>query len=517
MTSSRIQPRRFRLPAVRLPAAGMLGLAALSAMAQESTGARTVSLTSDVSLSQTFTDNLDPDSSGPKRGGSITEITPHVHFDSRGGRVKGYIDYSLSGLYYAGSVSSGQTQHALDANMTVEAIQDRGFIDVRASVAQQSVSAFGTQSADTSQRNGNQAQVSTIDVQPYLRGFLSDLAQYEARLRYAKTHGDTSGDGDSTTGAETLHLGSIRPEARLGWSLDASNNRIDYTESRPSEITRVGGGLILAATPELRFSGRIGREVNNVVSEERVGNNTPGWGVSWTPSDRTHVSFDQDRRFFGQSHALNLEYRTPRTVWRYTDTRDIGSDAATNGSGGRGLSNFDDLFGKLATVIPDPALRAQIVNAVLLANGRDPAARAQGSFLNNAVTVERRQALSLALIGIRGTVTFSISKGETSRLDSTSTATDDLANGNVLKQLGFNVDVGYRLTPLSSLNLAGSREKSTGSVDGREADLRSLTVTWSTRLNPKLNVSLGARHASFESNINPYTETAIIGTATLQF
>ena len=48
-------------------------------------------------------------------------------------------------------------------------------------------------------------------------------------------------------------------------------------------------------------------------------------------------------------------------------------------------------------------------------------------------------------------------------------------------------------------------------------DLQSVVATWSTRLGPHASASLGLRHNRFDSDTNPYNESALIGSVRLQF
>ena len=50
-----------------------------------------------------------------------------------------------------------------------------------------------------------------------------------------------------------------------------------------------------------------------------------------------------------------------------------------------------------------------------------------------------------------------------------------------------------------------------------ENDLRSVTATWSAKLGPYSNVTLGMRHTQFDSDVNPYQESAVIGSIRVQF
>src|SRR6185312_3367064 len=98
-------------------------------------------------------------------------------------RLKGYLDYSLTGLWYARGTASNQVLHNLAASGNAAIVENFFNVDLNGSISQQAISAFGVQSPDTSLHNPNQTSVASFGVSPYLHGRLGDRFDYEARLR----------------------------------------------------------------------------------------------------------------------------------------------------------------------------------------------------------------------------------------------------------------------------------------------------------------------------------------------
>jgi uncharacterized protein (PEP-CTERM system associated) len=94
------------------------------------------------SISESITDNSRL-SSTDKQAEAITTISPGVRISSQGGRVQGSLDYSLNGLLYARESSRNAVQHALSAGFIAFVVDRNVTVDTRASISQQSVSAFG--------------------------------------------------------------------------------------------------------------------------------------------------------------------------------------------------------------------------------------------------------------------------------------------------------------------------------------------------------------------------------------
>jgi uncharacterized protein (PEP-CTERM system associated) len=203
-------------------------------------------------------------------------------------------------------------------------------------------------------------------------------------------------------------------------------------------------------------------------------------------------------------------------VWRYADTQDIATTPTQSGLGSLG-SVYDIFFSQFESVEPDPIKRASLVDAYLLANGLNPRASVIGGFLTSALTVQRRQSLSLALLGLRSSVTLLATRTLTSRLDTISTALDDLSRTSELQQQGFNVILSHRLTPQNSVTASLSTQNTADSAGATDNNLASGSIGWSSRLGQRSSASVNVRRAVQSSRTAPYDETAITGTWNLQF
>ena len=491
------------------------GLHAQTATPPEGAGGRTFSVVPSLSITETLTDNSRLVNVG-QQSDLITQITPSLRISSTGGRVKGFLNYSLNGLAYARHSQGSNFQNSLNALANVEAIENWAFLDASANISQQSISAFGTQSTDPNLVNGNRTEVRTYNLSPYVRGRLADLASYEARLTHTGTSNSSTAASNSSTDEAKLRLGGDSPLRVLSWSADATRQVIDYTAGRRTEDNSVRGELHFAVDPQLQLTLIDGRESNDYVSLDKQSHNTPGWGFDWKPTERTRISAQREQRFFGNSHSYLFEHRTPRSVWTYRNTRDIATGFGQPTAGSLGTA-YDLFFTQFASQQPDPVLRATLVNNFLQANGIAPTTPVFGGSLASAVMLQRRQELSFALLGIRDTVTFTASQSDARRLDTVVVVADDFANGNNLRQRGFSVNLAHRLTPMAALNLIASMDRTGGSTAAQSTKLRSISLAWSGRLGPHSSGSMGARHSVFDSPTNPYKETALTAGLTLQF
>jgi len=166
---------------------------------------------------------------------------------------------------------------------------------------------------------------------------------------------------------------------------------------------------------------------------------------------------------------------------------------------------------------PDPLQRAALVDAFLQNNGLTRTTLARGGFLTSNVTVQSRQDLSFALLGVRGTVLISAFRNDARLVTPASGASGDLAGANSLLQSGASINLSHRLTPLSAVSVDLSRTRTSGGVADEHTSLQSLTVTWTSRLAERVDLSVSARRSSFDSATDPYSESALIANLRVQF
>jgi uncharacterized protein (PEP-CTERM system associated) len=497
---------------------GALILASAYAVGQDAPSepgpARAVSIVPRVSVTETFTDNVRLVSAG-RQSDQITELSPGVRISRDAGRLKGVFDYALNRVEYAQNASLSRSQTALNTFGTLEAVENWMYLDFSGAIAQQSISAFGTLSNDNAASNTNKTEVSNYRVSPYLRGRLGDVANYEARYGRSVTRGDAASVSGVATSDTLVNFNGDSAFRSLGWSVDANRQSIDYSAGRPTEADRFDLGLSYSVTPQLSVTASAGREFSNYTSLDKQAYATNSYGVNWAPSETSKFSALQGNRSFGESHSLSFEHRTPRTVWRFTDTKDVSATPNQTGVASLGTT-YDLFFRQFASLIPNPISRAQFVNAFLQANGISPTAPVTTSFLTSSVSLLRRQDLSFAVLGIRDTVTVIATQSESSRLDTVSTSFDDFTTGSAVRQHGLSVNYSHRFTPEYSLGVLVSQQVTSGGANLQDATLNFLNISLTGRVRNNATASLGVRR-SVSSGSSPYEENAVVFNFIVQF
>ena len=506
--------RTWRTRVARVPSAGLLvvasvGACALGASAQEGPR-RVVSVVPRIGITEIVTDNVGLASADPKSE-QITQISPGIRVGVEGARLQAYFDYSRNELLYAQDSSPRQSQNALTTFGTLEFLDNWAYLDFNGLISQQTISAFGAQSIDNTSINLNRAEVSTYRLSPYVRGRVGDVANYEARYSRSVSSSDASAF-DVISADAAVKLAADRAFGKLGWLADASQQTADYSAGRRTESERVNLGLSYAITPQLSVSARTGRERNNYTSVDTQSYDTRGVSVSWSPSQVSKVSASLDRRPFGDAHSVSLEHRTARTAWKFTDARDVSTTPGQTAGASRGAL-YDLLFSQLDPTL-DEVVRAQLVNntlASLQQMGINIGA------LTSALSLQRRQDISLALLGLRDTITFLASRSESRRLDTVSSGVDDFSTSTVLRQNGFSANYSHRLTPEYSLGFLLSQQNTSGISNLQDSRLRLLSIQIMGKVGRNAAASAGVRRVVYSSVTAPYGETALTVSLTVQF
>ena len=475
-----------------------------------------VTVTPRVSVTETITNNVSLTSTNPQSE-QITEITPGIRINIAGAKLKTYFDLGLSQVIYAQGTSANRTeiQNALNTFGTFEAVDNWAFVDFSGTISQQSVSAFGTQSADNTSVNANQAEVSNYRISPYVRGRLGHMADYEARYSRSTSSSDSAAASDVDTADTFVKLSGNTAFRSLGWSADASRQTVSYSAGRTTEADRANLGLSYTLTPQLNVFASGGRESNNFVALDKESSATNTVGLNWVPSETTKLLLSRSKRPFGDAHNLSFEHRSARTVWRYTDSKDVTATPNQTGLASIG-STYDLLFSQFASIEPDPIARAALVNAYLQAYRINPSATVVSNFLSSALSVQRRQDLSFALLGLRDTITFIATRTESNRLDTVSTALDDLANASQVRQAGLSINYAHRLTPDYSLGVLWSQQKTSSDSNIQDTRQRAVNVSVSGRLGKRASAVVGVRHV-VSDGLSSYSETAVTGNLNVQF
>ena len=470
-------------------------------------------------LSEIYTDNYSA-SSTQAESDLISRLTAGVGWRARVGAIRGNLDYALTAVAYARHSDRNELQNALNADLAADLIDNRLQLLTSASIARAAISAFGVQPGGGGDASANVTETRNLQVTPTLRGPVGPELSYTAALSQSYSSAASSSVGDSRS---TSVFARLEPttRARLGWALDASHLTSTYEQGRSTRTDRLFGSLNWAIDDlDLRLSAKGGTERTNLLSLDSTRYSTWGVGAVWTPSPLTRVSADIEERFFGLSHALSIEHRTARTIFRLRSARSLSTSGSSNA--GQDSTLFDLYNGQPGWVarFPDAAVREAAVNDFIRRGlNEDPLRVVNSGFLRSAATVDDDLSLSAAWTGPRSAAMLTLSRSKARRADTLTTAFDDLSLVNEVRTRRLSVDLSHRLTPLSTLTLLLAQQRGNAG-DGTTALANRQTqvdLQYSTRLNQDTTLSGGLRRTQFQTGLRSYAETALSANLGMRF
>jgi uncharacterized protein (PEP-CTERM system associated) len=508
----RTRPRPQRLPVnitagiagrwLVLPA--WLILAAVPSWSQEGDagGARFWSFEPSLSIRQVVTTNYRL--STPRDGDAITELGAGLRVAAQGSNLQGSLDYRLTGLVYSRHAEENTARHQLSANGKAELVNGQAYVDMGAAVSEQTVSAFGALSTDGLRPNTNSDRVYSFSVSPYVVGRVSNLFDYEARLRQETTRfKESAGLGYDRTAMGFDLFGDGVP---VGWRLGGNYSRSRYQGDDFRNDTNLDATLLYQVNQDLRFGASVGVESSELADRPIDGRTTYGLSADWTPSGRTALRLSTTKHYYGNAHGLELTHRFERLVLTFSDRRDL-SNGSVQGVPTAGALN--QLLTQQFVGGTTPSSQTDFAaRDFLRANGVDPNAQIISGFVTNAASIARTQALSAIWRGLRTTLAVRLAQSWTRQLEGLSGPVTDFQFSRILRQRGIVGDLSYNPSPVSTVGLTGTWQRNSGDVPAPTTELKSLGLNWSTRPSVRSQWSVGLRHTVFNSPTDPYQETS---------
>lgn len=469
----------------------------------------------------TYTDNVGLVSTA-KKSDLVTRLSPGILVEGRGGHVTGSFDYRWSEFAYARDSKRNNQQRSLNANGKLELVDQWLFIDGRGSISQQPISAFGTQGVSNDLTNGNRTETSTYQWSPYIQGRLGGMADYTLRYTGARSK---AGAGELAVGSGTTsrswsgRLAGDTSLALLGWSVDLQQQRMKRSTARDTQSKRAVGALEYRIDPQVRLHVSLGRESDDYSSTQSQSRTVSGFGGDWAPTERTTVSFNKEKRSFGDSYKADFKHRTALTAWSLSQSKNVNtpSDQLLNTSLN---SAFELLNLQLASTIPDPVARAQQANLLLQQAGIPADAQAFGTLVTSRIYISRRREASFILTGATNIVTLSVDRSDNQSIGTGGIIADDFSLSPNIQQSGFTTSWAHKLSPDTAITLNGRRSRNKGSTASLATQLNTISLLLTTKLGPKTSATMGLRRTHFDSDsatANNYAEQALTGSLFITF
>ena len=479
-----------------------------------------------LSIGETYSDNINLASPGNERSDFVTTVTPALRLTRYGSRLTANLSYQPQFLYYARGTNGSTLRNYLDANANATLVENLLFFDARAAVSQQNVSPFGSLAANSVNGSTNRAESRTYSFGPSLRSRFGNDLSYNAGYRYTGSSYNSTELGTSHTSEVYGSIQSGTSSRDLGGGL--TYNRSDQSYGGPNQIITesLGSNLTYVLSPTIHLRAGIGYDRNRypALPDRDLSGLSYFGGFDWNPTRHTQLSAQVGHRYFGPTANISFRETTAHTSLSVSYSRD---QTTSSGSGLGLVANpqyalVDQL---LLTAIPDPILRAQEVTNILQRAGLPASQFGTIGFLSNQLYLQKRFDISLALLGLRNTVTLNAFRSESQVLSNLSTGFDVFNQASNFRQTGFTATWSHKLGPRTSANLIAQKIHNQAVVGSGDTRQRILTASISRQLQKNLSGALSYRNVRQDSDSGVpggffsgnYRENAVIGSLYLNF
>lgn len=468
---------------------------------------------------ESYTDNVNLAPAGRARGELTTEVSPGVTITANDGpRLNLALSYSLQKTMYRRQ--GDRTRQQLDAGGHAEVLPDWLYLNARASIGQQNISAFGPQQVDPAQVSANSNQVRTYSFSPYLRHYFRGLGTAELRYDYQRV------DSGNLLGVQSdgthLRLSDDNAGSGWNWDLNLDRRRIDDAALAPVTMTDAALTLSYPLNHGVSLFATGGQEKRDY---QASGGAPAGryWsaGATWSPSPRTTVTASFGRRYFGKTYGLDASYRMRSMLWTLDYSEDI---TTTHGQflniPPAGLSDF--LYQLWETRVPDPQKRLQTIKVFLLISqmlGKD----GNVNFFSHRYYLQKALRVATVYSGTRGALAFNLSTTRrlaqtSSVLDSVLLGPDELAREDHTRQSAAQIGWNWRMSARGGLSVGASHNRVQSLSTGRKDRNSVLLVSLSHQLQTNIGADVSLRHSRHTSNAGgSYRENGVSAALTVAF
>jgi uncharacterized protein (PEP-CTERM system associated) len=353
----------------------------------------------------------------------------------------------------------------------------------------------------------NVATTTRERISPYLDRELSPSSRITARsdLVWTQGRGTAAAAALSSTDAHVqTHTAryDLRPEpAGLRGEVNYQNTR--YSDSAAGGLTLQTARLsaLYATDPTLTLGLTGGLDAAHYTTND-VRETLRGVSLRWAPTERTLLEALVEKRFFGNGWTINFTHRSPFMAVSAGLVRQATTYASRLGvlQAGGDVATLVDAI--LQTRIQDAALRQIAVQDMIAKRGLPNTLTGAVELFSRTVQLQQGANVSLAMIGVRHTVTLRVFQTRTEDLRG---ATEDSVIGlaSDATQRGATFGVSRRLTPETTADLSFTRTKTDGL--GPNVALHSsnsivrLGATHS--LSPRTTLSGAVRHQTGSSTL----------------
>ncbi len=402
-----------------------------------------------------------------KRRDLILQISPRLGVTSRGARHRLNGTVGVDHAEYIRDSKPSATQPV--ANLALESmlVDNAIYLDAGAQVERRAASAFGPQNSGAT--SDEQINTGVYRLSPRL-----DMHPGRGWSALARSDNTWTQRTGAQVEATTDKVYSRRTEAHLnrepepfGFGIEGSEHSLRYGDDRLEVLNLKSARASLGYRLTPQFSAHVlaGKE-HSRFSDRSQTDNDVGMRVRWAPLERSVLSVEARRRFFGNSLQAQWNHRGPLFGLSVGASREPVTQPEALRLAGNGLVE------PVTVYVTRPQL-ATAANALLTVAGR-------------------RTVVMLSVYGRR-----------LERLERNGDPVDALLPGDI-EQVGSQFSVSFRLTPMVTLDTFVRYDHSESLGGAAASQLESTDTLYSAStsywLSPHTRFSLGAQHHRLKSS-----------------
>lgn len=484
--------------------------AALALGALSDATAQGIRVTPEIEASVTYTSNAAYSTVAVAQADWVITAFPRLTFVSRGGRVTLNGSFGAEAVGYANRTLDSVIRPRGSLELQSQLIERFFYVDASINVSRSTAEAYAPTPDSTSALN-DYTEV-RYRFSPYIQRELAPTLNFTARSdvlwsRRAGTSsatdpGQTAPERDATSQAHRVMLD--RRPVPFGFSAEAHREQTEYRNAAAAVLTSTAARLTLlfAPAPQWTIGATRGVEQSQYLLVDRRDPITGG-RVRWTPDERTALSVDVERRFFGTGVDIEARTRSPFFGLSVRANRSPMTQPGSHLLGAAGDSAAGLLDSILTTRYPDAGQRSALVAQLVRNLGLPETLVAPVDLFTNYAQLQEELTGSMMFYGRLTTVTLTGFGRQQLRLTGVEDALAPSALGSDNRQYGAEVLLTRRLSPTLTIDAAArhTRILGLGARAGDQTRSNVLRAGFVRTLTPSTNLTGAARHQWATSSV----------------
>ncbi|WP_374603174.1 TIGR03016 family PEP-CTERM system-associated outer membrane protein [Niveibacterium sp.] len=465
----------------------------------------------------TWSDNVRLSNEGKHVADWSLRVEPGFATSGRTSRSYGSFRASVNANVYASEDSLNRTNLNMYGTGTVDLYERKLLLDASATASQEQITTLGAPAGGAAYNPNNATQLTTFSLSPYFRWQWG--ARENGEIRYRATLSDSSNNflNNSLRQDVSLVVGNGASPDPLGWFLTGNHSVIKYDTANDSKTSDARLYGIYAIDPMFKLRADVGYERNNFAAFGGEEQQIYGGGFEWTPSPRTRFAGMTEKRFFGNGYNYEFTWRGALSSFSATFVRDVTTTSSTLSS--LQLLGLMVAYAEAGSKSPDGGKSAAktwhdrglpYLEEIL----------AGATFVTRSYYLEKRAQVSGGLTGARNGLALSLTYTDRRRLVDPALLVpgDQLANFDVVEDMGGTLVFNHRLTPVSNLTALLGASRSNGETLGLTTTTRrrDASLSGSTSFGQSIIGSVSYRYQA-SRGASSYDENSVAATLGMRF